>query len=259
MSQVFNIVINYFKPENINIDGYKPKEQREIILELVNRKPEKDAKLEDYLKQMSDLEEQGDDTEKNLQTSKQTYSTFLEDVERIQEHEKNNKKPIMAGHETQYIEINEVVFQFEVKEEEEKDNKISDNEQEEHEKKPKQILTWTIYDPVAKHTQTGEAKMQDMSQLAGGKNTVISTYMQQRPGLIMARQANLDSGVKSLDRRLRGIDDDKYTTKSYKQQYEDFKAMMENINASKRKDKITQMRDSFKSKYNQHDVSKSFR
>jgi len=244
-TQIFDIVINYFKPEKVNISLYKPKEQREKILEILNATPEKDKDIENFLKQMSELEQRGQVVKGDITSGKQGYSNFLGDVKRIQDPKNQTQ---VENYRADNFEINEVQFEFEIKELP-KDGKVQ--EQEEEQEDTRRQLTYKITDPL-----TGISRRESIiiahEVFAGHeKSTLISNYMDERPNLIKKKQSSLATGIKNLEKQSGMISNKQFQTQTYKEQYENFKASMENQYSDKRRDTVTGMRDAYRQNFRQ--------
>jgi len=227
MSRVFNIVIQYFKPEGINIESLDPKEQVNMTLYMLSL-ANKDITREEYQRILAGLQKSGMDTEELLQNTEKELNQFEIDVEAAIELEEARGgvfPPITGSPHT----VSQVVFEFEIK-----PNKLPNQPD---------IFVWKIRDPLLGE-KIGKIPMDTIPDLDAEKTDIVTKYMtNERFDLIEQKHTQYKRDIKHLDVRGKNIAREEKTTASNKDNYENFKKVMADTHSAKKRDTVTDLRE----------------
>jgi len=254
LATVFDIAITFFKPEKMEFKNINRDIRQDIILYWIDSDGDKDFTLEDFMKQIAELEDLEDGTSKDVKSSKEMASAFANKA-KISLDEENlkiargqtaevGKKPVAEN--SEHV-INEVEFKFEINDvikEQKDENRLP--WQQVDDSPPQRTFKWFYHDPVLGITKSGKEEVSPDTNFGTEKKLVIDKYMSERPGLIRDRQNNLIGNVKQLDKRYSAIIGEQDYTKSLSNNYKDFKDKMADTYTAKQDKEIQSLREQLK-------------
>jgi len=202
----------------MNIEKLDRKIQRDMILSTIENQ-EKDYTMNEYIRQIMELDEQSAKTQNNLNATAETYSDFSAGV-------KNGSAPDIQFH------------------------LIPGTVGANGEKGP-DTLFWVINDPLLGIVEKGrdEDKVITKDIEARMKKKVIGAYMTRRPALIKERREDLERKIQNLRGKDKTIKKDKASAGSRKENYEDYKKSNAERYAAGQDKKITIMREALRKQY----------
>jgi hypothetical protein len=246
MSKVFDIVVNYFKPENISLNELDKETQRKLTLYLLARGVDKDMTLEQYIKEQKELEAMGIKTKQEKAVKNDHIAECEKRIEKIVELDKERKKtgvdpniakqPDANGREA--YNVSEVVFTFSVTEHKDKFSGETSY-----------TFSWSLDDPVTGTKQTGSRKTTDLSVLGTEKATLVNGFLGLRGGIMQAKKNGLQRDVNQLDREeinnQSKLDGNEYYIKNY----ESAKNAMSDRYANEQAEIMRKMRDELREEH----------
>jgi|GEM_PF-5709475 len=222
---IFDIAVQLFQPENKNVDGLERKIQRDLILSAIEQK-EVDEQMDEYMRQLAELEEQSASTQGNLNQTSATYSQFSEGV-------RNNSQP-----------------EFRLR--------VLKGEPDANGNPRPDTLAWSIYDPLVGFSDRDKIEKLDMTEeyIASVENGLKTDYMAKRPTLIAARKVALEQKIKRLDKKDRAITSDKQTAGTRQKNYAEYKNTRVGIHENTQSRRIYHMRENLRKKYGEKEIEK---
>jgi hypothetical protein len=271
LSSVFDYAVEFFLPAGVNIDKLDREVQKNIIMEIIAKDPERDKQLEFFMKQMEELTAAQENADKNLNASQTAFQKFQSDTERIKAAEQSRqaaadqKKKDLAEKrkkgglvtENDYLsaslgiaenvgdthEINEVKFTFTVKETKLPDGTVQS------------VLSWSVQDRVLQTADMGSIKIAP-AEIGNEKMRIMDGYLSNRMTRVAQKQSQLSQNIKAQGGAMGKILQSQGETEDGKKTYEAFKKMMSDTAGYAKQNKLDAIRGNLRKQLSRDDMQR---
>jgi hypothetical protein len=270
LQKVFDIVVCYFKPEKLSVDGLDKEAVRKVVLSLMLAPEDKDEQMEAYLAELTHLDRQVDDTtaktviaEKTLDKTDRMHDmitiydnkrahTKAKTQKGIEERAKNgefvreseilaaqagiNEKDAAPVEKPESVLVDEVKFDFEIKRKENGDGTVDE------------VMHYTITDGITGTKKCGISTLlkSDSAQVKIG---IVQNYLDERKVTIDKRRRECVDNINKYNKTGKDLTMSKDDIRIYKERYELMRNSMNETYSRKQGNKIRELRDALREEY----------